>query len=204
MSLCLATRALAPTLTIGIRSASIRRMQAKPYLLLDVDGVLCPFRGEDVIARALGRRSEAEFPGYEYNRSHYIHVARTLNGDRIRRLMKSYEIIWCTGWDEDANDVISPLHDLPQFPVVPGCEDDEMDSIHWKQSAIEAYVPSGMPYAFIDDDIDDRGVLYGASRSSAPSLWLPTKCYEGLTDTHVEALEGFAYICDHFLRAALS
>lgn len=176
-------------------------MQAKPYLLLDVDGVLCPFRGTDILA--LKPQYSGMYPGYEYHGGESIHFARALNGERIRRLMKSFDVVWATGWGEGANEIISPLHDLPQFPVMP-IPDADLEGVHWKQAAIEAYVPSGMPYAFIDDDIDDRGVLYGASRTSAPSLWLPTKCYEGITDTHVEALEGFAYICDHHLRATLS
>lgn len=170
----------------------------KPYLLLDVDGVLCPFPGFD-----MRKVLDPEYPGFDYYQPEHIHFARQTNGARIRRLMKSCDVIWCTGWGEGANEVISPLHDLPSFPVVP-IPDETLDGIHWKQEAIEAYVPTGMPYAFVDDDIDDRGVLYGASRQSAPSLWLPVKCHEGITDTHVEALEGFAVVCDAYFRRVLS
>lgn len=173
-------------------------MKTKPYLLLDVDGVLCPFAGFD-----MRKVLDPEYPGFEYYQAECVHFAREANGARIRRLMKSFDVVWCTGWGEGANEVISPLHDLPSFPVLP-MMDQTVDGVHWKQDAIEAYVPTGMPYAFVDDDIDDRGMLYGASRQSAPALWLPTKCQVGITDTHVKALERFAVVCEAYFDAALS
>lgn len=171
-------------------------MTAKPYLLLDVDGVLCPFRGTDILAL-----QASSYPGYEYHDGARIHI-NAENGVRIRRLMESFKVVWATGWGEDANAVISPLHGLPQFPVMP-VEILSPGGIHWKQAAIEAYVPDGVPYAFLDDDIDDRGWAYAAERE-APTLWLPTKCYEGITDRHVEDLEAFAQTCETYLRASLS
>jgi hypothetical protein len=157
----------------------------KPYLLLDVDGVLCPFKPTFTVTTGI----ESDYPDYEYFPREMIHVARETNGQRVRRLMDTYDIHWCTGWGDAANEIISPMHDLPELPVVP--INEYSHEIHWKLSAIEAYVPADVPYAFVDDDITPKGVEYGNDRE-VPALWLPVKCDEGFTDEHVETLEAFA------------
>lgn len=142
----------------------------KPLLLLDVDGVLCPFRAG---------------PGYEPVAGHHIFVAQE-NGVRIRRLMESFDVAWCTTWENDANTVISPLHNLPAFPVVPLDFWDPEDPLHPKRESIRQYVRD-RPYAFVDDEIP-----IGPLAVESGALWVPVKCYEGLTDEHVELLEKFA------------
>lgn len=162
----------------------------KPLLLLDVDGVLAPF----------GATPTEGYPGYIYNEDYRIHVSDA-NKERLATLTKHFDIHWCTAWGEDANDVISPLHDLPTYPVVSlgsvatdigGFVQFHSTDTHWKASAIAAYVED-RPYAFVDDDIDDRGVQYAMERDKkVPTLWLPVRCQIGLTDYHVGRLVKFS------------
>lgn len=164
----------------------------KPLLLLDVDGVLCPFEGHLRLEAILG--NEVEYPGFTFDPWARVFWCQEI-ADRVTRLMDKFEIHWCTGWQEEANDVISPLHGLPRFPVVPILTLDlEPGHCHWKQGAIEAYIENhypDRPYAFVDDEINRDGETYGKMQN-VPTLWLPTHHHTGLTDEHVEKLEKFA------------
>lgn len=175
----------------------------KPLLLLDVDGVLCPF--DYGVTPILRLNEEDPFPGYIYSYDARVWFSEA-NGNRVRRLMESFDIVWCTGWEHTANKVISPLHGFPEFPVievVPMMATIDLDKeVHWKQHSIEMYVED-RPYAFVDDEIHDHGEQYARNRE-IPTLWLRTACQTGLTDEHVDELEKFAGLCQNTADAAIS
>lgn len=160
-------------------------------LLLDVDGVLCPFGTEVRGIHPKDREVNPDrYPGFTYHDQHYVFTSPD-NADRIKKLIDiGYDMHWCTGWMNAANTVIAPLHGLPEWPVVPIYE--YSDYIHWKFFGIKAYV-GNEPYAFVDDDIFPEGIDYAneRTREGIPTLWLPTHCHEGLTDAHVRILEEF-------------
>lgn len=103
--------------------------------------------------------------------------------------MQHFEVHWCTGWGEKANEVISPLHGLPEFPVVSMDRLIINHPVHWKFEAIVDHV-GDRPYAFVDDEITIIGVLYSEERTRQgfPTLHLQIDCAKGLTDDHVERL----------------
>lgn len=82
----------------------------KPYLLIDVDGVLNP----------IGRRV---LPGFT---RHMIEVEGNtfpvdLNPDHgkwFEALAEKFELVWATTWEDHANDHIGPKVGIPELPVI--------------------------------------------------------------------------------------
>lgn len=179
----------------------------KPLLLVDVDGVLCPF-GRCAVHSFDGHTTnnpkvlqvlrEAEYPGYTFHEGAQVHYSEA-NIERLARLGKSFELVWCTGWEEKANEIIGPLHKLAKLPVVRifGSLGPYLATgpyVHWKKNAIEEFV-GDRAYAFIDDDITADGIIYANNRWSKqgiPTLWMRIEPTDGLQEYHLEGLEAFA------------
>jgi hypothetical protein len=153
-----------------------------PLLLVDVDGVVSLF-GFDHTSPPLG------FPVTVDGTPHWL-SARA--GARLQRLARTFECVWCTGWEERAEE------HLPYFLGLPGGWDHlsfdrprEEITIHWKVAAIDAYTGPHRPLAWIDDDHDDRCLAWAEGRPG-PTLLVSTDPAVGLTDDHVAELEAWA------------
>src|ERR671923_610599 len=98
-------------------TADGRSLRARPLLLLDVDGVLCPFEGELPSTRRVGPDGyrQVSLPEGLHEETLWISDA---NAERLRRLEDVYDLVWATGWGHYANRVIGPLHQLQELPVV--------------------------------------------------------------------------------------
>jgi hypothetical protein len=153
----------------------------KPLLLVDVDGVISLF-GFTPDERPAG--SFLTVDGIP----HYLSAAA---GDHLCRLQDRFELVWCTGWEERANEYLphalglpGPLHHLT-FDGAPGWEDR-----HWKLDAIDAHAGRHRPVAWIDDDHDDCHEW--ATGRPGPTLLLTTEPTTGITQRHVAELERWA------------
>jgi len=89
----------------------------KPTLLLDVDGVLNPIHPD---GRSLLLDPPAGFEEAEDVKG-LITAKLFFSPENVRRLDAlafRFDLVWCTGWEDQANDVVGPLHGLPKLRVI--------------------------------------------------------------------------------------
>jgi HAD domain in Swiss Army Knife RNA repair proteins len=155
---------------------------SQPLLLVDVDGVISLF-GFDPAQRPDGRFQMVDG---------IAHFLSATAGEHLLRLGEAFELVWCTGWEEKANDYLPAALGLPgPFPHI--CFDGatpEADG-HWKLAAIDAYAGPDRAVAWIDDAHDERCEAWASGRPGR-TLLLTTLPAVGLTHEQVERLLGWA------------
>jgi hypothetical protein len=156
-------------------------MQA-PLLLLDVDGVLSLF-GFAAHERPPGRL--ALIDGLPHHLS--------IEGGRLAaQLADTFELVWCTGWEDRADDHLPAALGLPRglhhlsFDALPGD-----GSRHWKLEAIDAFAGPRRALAWVDDGHDDSCERWAAARAG-PTLLVATDPAVGLTAAHAARLREWA------------
>jgi hypothetical protein len=152
-----------------------------PLLLLDVDGVISLF------GFPMDKRPAGAFLAVD-GIPHYLSAAA---GEHLRALAEHFELVWCTGWEERANEYLvhhlslpGPLHHLT-FSGPPGATER-----HWKLDAIEAHVGPDRSLAWIDDD--HEGCEAWAAQRPGPTLLVTARPHEGITAAHVAELVAWA------------
>jgi hypothetical protein len=153
----------------------------RPLLLIDVDGVVCPYGDELVEPLEAG----LEQATVGYSPVWLPHGIR----DRLRRLDESFQLVWCTAWQDRAAEFLAPHLGMRALPVIYFDEPAEEDG-HWKWPAIEAFV-GDRPFAWIDDELG-RADLARAERRGILTLLVRVDGTTGLGDRHVGQLEEFA------------
>jgi hypothetical protein len=146
---------------------------APPLLLVDVDGVLSLYGTGD------GNRVGALVDGVP-------HLFSPDAATALRGLVDAFECVWCTGWEERANEHLPPLLDLPSgWPYVP--LGNAREGPHWKLAAIDAYAGTERPLAWIDDSVDFVCRAWAEARPG-PTLLIATMPDVGLTAEHAAEL----------------
>ncbi len=171
-----ATAALAATLPVSLAPSDPRAP-----LLVDVDGVVCPYAGELADPAAAGIDRVAI--GHSQ-----VWLSRDVAG-HLQRLAELFQLVWCTAWEDHAAEFLAPFLSLRAMPVIHFDEPVAGDG-HWKWPAIEAFV-GDRPFAWIDDEIG-RDDLARARRRTAPTMLVKVDGTRGLAEAHVEQLEAFA------------
>jgi len=143
-------------------------------LLVDVDGVISLF-GFDHADPPAG------CPVTVDGTPHWLSKGA---GACLIRLARTFECVWCTGWEERAEE------HLPYHLGLPGGWRHLSLGEGWKLAAIDTTVPGTRPLAWIDDAHDDASRAWAAARAG-PTLLVPTDPAVGLTDAHVALLEAW-------------
>lgn len=152
-----------------------------PLLLVDVDGVISLF----------GFDSSRRPPGRFENVEGIAHFVSATAGRHLRRLADFFELVWCTGWQERANEHLVRALDLRghlphlAFAGAPGAS-----ARHWKLDAIEEHVGPDRALAWIDDD--HVGCERWARERPGPTLLVTTLPAVGITGEHVDRLIAWA------------
>ena len=158
------------------------RKVEKPLLFVDIDGVVSLF----------GFASDSRPHGTWLNVDGIVHLISGTASDHLHRLAETFDLVWCSGWEEKAEEHLPHTLALPvgrpflSFPRNPGRADG-----HWKLAAIDAYAGPARALAWIDDAHDDACRAWAAARE-APTLLVATMPAVGLTAAHVDELNAWA------------
>jgi hypothetical protein len=173
--------------------ARTERTAQKPLLLVDIDGVLSLF----------GFPPHAPPEGSLHFIDGLPHFLSSTAARHLLALVSLFELVWCSGWEEKADEHLPHLLGLPRgLPHLSfGGRSDAGDagatgaaagkSIHghWKLAAIDAY--AGLrPLAWIDDCLDEACHAWADARA-APTLLVQTTPASGLTEREASELVGW-------------
>jgi hypothetical protein len=150
----------------------------KPVLMIDVDGVISLF-GFDPARPPAGRFVLVD------GIPHYLSATA---GQHLRELAGGFELVWCTGWEEKANEYLPLALGLPvPLPCLSFDLQLERNHSHWKLAAIDRYAGPQRPLAWIDDALDGHCVEWARARRG-PTLLVSSEPAVGMTDAHVARL----------------
>ena len=171
----------------------------RPLLLVDIDGVLSLF----------GFPAHDPPDGSWHSIDGIPHFLSAAAARHLLALVSVFELVWCSGWEEKADEYLPSLLGLPRGLPHLSFEQDgggvacaEAQSGtgaaaskslhgHWKLAAIDAY--AGMrPLAWVDDGLDAACHDWAGARQ-APTLLVQTSPARGLTEREAAQLRAWAY-----------
>jgi hypothetical protein len=157
-------------------------MQDKPLLFVDIDGVISLW----------GFHSNARPNGAFHNVDGVIHFLSSEAGMHLLSLATRFDLVWCSGWEEKAEEHLPHALALPAgLPFLSFPRDPGRRHAHWKLAAIEAHAGERRPMAWIDDAHDDACRAWAGGRD-APTLLVTTTPAVGLSAVHAQQLTAWA------------
>ena len=165
-----------------LASIAMRSSTERPLLLVDVDGVISLFGFPAAPPAGLLATAVDGIP----------HLLSDRAGPLLIRLAATFECVWCTGWEDRAEEHLPRLLGLPGgWPHLQFAPVEAAAARHWKLDAIEARAGRDRPVAWIDDAFDDTCEAWADARPG-PTLLVRTEPASGLTEAHVTSLERWA------------
>lgn len=161
---------------------TLTKHMRQPLLLLDIDGVISLF----------GFDSRRPPPGRYQLVDGIPHFLSINAAELIVELAASFELMWCSGWEEKADEILPAVLGLPKglahlsFPPVAGAA-----ARHWKLASIEAFAGRHRPLAWVDDAFDNTCHAW-ADQRSGPTRLVQTDPPVGLTRAQTADLVGWA------------
>jgi hypothetical protein len=156
----------------------------RPILLVDVDGVISLF------GPPAGPRPD-QTAGTWHQVEGIAHLLSARAAAHLHDLAADFELVWCTGWEERANEHLPHLLGLPVLPVLSFDRSVGRANAHWKLAAIDAYAGPTRPLAWVDDALDARCHAWARERPG-PTLLVPTLPHVGLGGPEAATLHAFA------------
>lgn len=169
------------------QTVHMRAPRERPLLLVDVDGVISLF-GFPLHARPAGRFEMVD------GIAHFLSASA---GEHLRALAAVFEPVWCTGWEEKANEYLPHALGLdgpwPHLSFERAAGPGASIQGHWKLDAIDAWCGT-RPLAWIDDAHGRACETWATEREAAgaPTLLVTTEPAVGLTDRQVGELLAWA------------
>lgn len=155
-------------------------MQRKPILFVDVDGVISLW----------GFVQHDPPPGAYTSVDGIVHFLSAAAGEHLLALREHFDLVWCTGWKDRANDYLPHALGLPEpLPWLEFGTPAERTA-HWKLDAVDAYAQD-RPAAWIDDAFDESCHAWAVERG-APTLLVATEPPTGLQAAHADELRRWA------------
>lgn len=155
-----------------------------PLLFVDVDGVISLF----------GFEPHRPPPGRFQLVDGIAHLLSATAGEHLRELSAQFDPVWCTGWEEKADEHLPHALGLGcSYPHLTFARNPGRVHAHWKLDEIDAHA-GARPLASIDDAHDDecRSWALARSRAGAPTLLVTTDPASGLASAHVAELTAWA------------
>jgi hypothetical protein len=162
----------------------------KPLLLVDIDGVISLFGGPALGGVPDGRSTD-EAVGSFHSIDGILHFLSATAAAHLLDLAPHFELVWCSGWEERADEHLPHLLGLPaglahlRFERAVG-----RANAHWKLDAIDAYA-GDRALAWIDDALGPACREWAQARD-APTLLVETKPERGLTTPERDLLVAWA------------
>jgi hypothetical protein len=158
------------------------QMLDKPLLFVDIDGVVSLW----------GFDSDSRPAGSFHNVDGIIHFLSSDAGIHLLALAAEFDLVWCSGWEEKADEHLPHALDLPRgLPFLSFARNPGRGHAHWKLAAIEQHAGPQRPLAWIDDAHDEPCRAWAAARQ-APTLLVTTAPAVGLAASHVDELRVWA------------
>ena len=132
---------------LRLTSTPMRSCSARPLLLIDVDGVVSLFGFAHPPPAGLVPTAVEGVP----------HLISAHAGALLKRLSATFECVWCSGWEERAEEHLPRLLGLPGgWPHLSFAPEPGAQARHWKLGAIESHAGPDRPLAWVDDAFDDE------------------------------------------------
>jgi hypothetical protein len=176
----LAAALLAARRLIDERAALAAASAERPLLFLDVDGVI-----------ALDPWIADLPPDLRYLRGLGASYVPDRAGELICKLADHFDVVWATGWEQEANTRVRDVLGLEdELPVLRFGKKAVHGSSEWKIQLVDRYARH-RPAAWIDDNLCGDHEEW-AERRPEPTLLVPTDPHVGICPEDVERLIDWA------------